>query len=169
MSRGIECGSLLIGSIQGSPAASSGHGSLRPQGRPGMPQPFHTFPLVQQNVGRKAALQQELPGRPCPYKCGRPRGRERAPSGRCSWGHDGTPRPDPGGTGETAAGRGEVLRHLTDDSLSNKRKAIRAMLYHSLGPAHSSLRSLLSFCITLLPGVHKAAVHAGGQQELGRA
>lgn len=79
------------------------------------------------------------------------------------------PRPGPGGTEQTAAGRGEVLRHLTDDSLSNKGKAIRAMLYHPLGPAHSSPRSLLSFCITLLPGVRKAAVHSGGQQELGRA
>lgn len=96
-------------------------------------------------------------GRPCPQACGPPRGRERAPSGRCSPSHGGAPRPEPGGTEQTAAGRGEVLRHLTDDSLTNKRKATRAMLYHPLGPARSSLRSLLSFCITLLPGARKSS------------
>lgn len=52
-------------------------------------------------------------------------------------------RPELGRAEQAAAGGGEVLRHLADDSLSNKRKAITEVLYHPLGPAHSSLRSLL--------------------------
>lgn len=48
-----------------------------------------------------------------------------------------------GGREQPAAGRGAALRHFTDDSLGNKRKAITAMLYHPPGPAHSLLRSLL--------------------------
>lgn len=91
--------------------------------------------------------------------------RERAPSGRCSRGHGGAPRPDPGGTEQTAAGRAEVLRHLTDDSPIKERQSERRFTTH-LALLTPLCGVSCHFCIALLPGAHKRAEHSGGQQEL---
>lgn len=158
-----DCGLLLMGSIQGSPAARSGHGSPRPQGRPGMPWPFHAFQQLSRVPVAKLPGSKEYPARST-QECGQPRGRERAPSGRCSRGHGGAPRPDPGGTEQTAAGRAEVLRHLADDSPIKERQSERRFTTHLalLTPLCGVSCHSASRCCQVL----MRAEHSGGQQEL---